>query len=83
MRIFQKHGMSNVGYWVPQDAPLKDNTLIYIISHASRDAAKKSWADFTADPEWKKARDASEANGKLVEKAESVYMSATDYSPMK
>ncbi len=53
MRIFQKHGMSNVGYWVPQDAPLKDNTLVYIISHASRDAAKKSWADFAADPEWK------------------------------
>ena len=40
IRIFEKHGMKSVGYWVPQDAPAKDNTLIYVISHASRDAAK-------------------------------------------
>ena len=48
IRIFNKHGMKSVGYWVPQDAPTKDNTLIYIISHESRDAAKKNWADFQA-----------------------------------
>ena len=83
MKLFQKHGMKNVGYWVPQDAPASANTLIYIISHESRDAAKKSWADFVADPEWKKVREASEANGKIVSKVESVYMDATDYSPMK
>ena len=82
-KLFQKHGMKNVGYWVPQDAPASANTLIYIISHESRDAAKKSWADFVADPEWKKVREASEANGKIVSKVESVYMDATDYSPMK
>src|ERR1041385_2931949 len=50
-RIFQKHGMTNVGYWVPQDKP---NTLIYIISHASRDAAKQNWDAFRNDPEWQK-----------------------------
>jgi hypothetical protein len=83
MKLFEKHGMKNVGYWVPQDAPASANTLIYIISHESRDAAKKSWAAFVADPEWKKVRDASEANGKIVSKVESVYMDATDYSPMK
>jgi hypothetical protein len=82
-KLFEKHGMKNVGYWVPQDAPASANTLIYIISHESRDAAKKSWAAFVADPEWKKVRDASEANGKIVSKVESVYMDATDYSPMK
>jgi hypothetical protein len=83
MKLFEKHGMKNVGYWVPQDAPASSNTLIYIISHESRDAAKKSWASFVADPDWKKARDASEANGKIVSKLESVFMDATDYSPMK
>lgn len=82
-KLFEKHGMKNVGYWVPQDAPASANTLIYIISHESRDAAKKSWAAFVADPEWKKVRDASEVNGKIVSKVESVYMDATDYSPMK
>ena len=83
MRIFQKHGMTNVGYWVPQDAPAKDNTLIYIISHASREAAKKSWADFAADPEWKKVSAESQVNGRIVAGVVSVFMDATDYSPIK
>jgi len=80
MRIFKKHGMTNVGYWVPQDKP---NTLIYIISHASREAAKQNWDGFRNDPEWQKVAKESEANGKIVAKVESVYMDATDYSPMK
>ena len=81
MRLFEKHGMKNVMYWVPTDDKLKDNTLIYIISHASLDAAKKSWDDFRNDPEWKVAREESEKDGKIVAKAESVYMVPTDYSP--
>ncbi len=83
MRIFEQHGMKSVGYWVPQDAPAKDNTLIYIISHASRDAAKKNWADFGADPEWKKVSAESQVDGPIVSKVVSIYMDATDYSPIK
>jgi hypothetical protein len=83
MRIFKKHGMESIGYWQPQDAPDSQNTLIYIISHESREAAKKNWADFRADPEWQKVGAESEANGKIVSKVVSVYMDATDYSPMK
>ena len=83
MRIFERHGMKNVGYWVPQDAPTKDNTLIYIISHESREAAKKSWAAFGADPEWQKVATESQVNGKIVAGITSVYMDATDYSPIK
>lgn len=83
LRIFEKHGMKNVGYWVPQDAPARDNTLIYIISHASRDAAKKSWADFGADPEWKKVAAESQVNGRILSGVVSVYMEPADYSPMK
>ncbi len=84
MKMFEKHGMTNVAYWTPQDSPAKDNTLIYVISHASREAAKKNWAGFSADPEWKAIAAASEADGgKIVQKVESVYMDATDFSPMK
>jgi hypothetical protein len=83
MRIFERHGMKNVGYWVPQDAPTKDNTLIYIISHESREAAKKSWAAFGADPEWQKVAKESQVNGKIVAGITSVYMDATDYSPIR
>ncbi|HYE75085.1 MAG TPA: NIPSNAP family protein [Blastocatellia bacterium] len=82
-KLFQKHGMKNVGYWVPQDSPLSQNTLVYIISHESREQAKKNWDAFRNDPEWQKAAKASEVNGKLVSKVESVFMDATDYSPIK
>jgi hypothetical protein len=78
-KIFERVGMVNVGYWVPVDNT--DNKLIYILEHASRDAARKSWQAFSTDPEWKAAQKASEANGKLVEKVESTYLAPTDYSP--
>ncbi len=83
MRLFEKHGMTNVGYWIPEEAPLAQNTLIYIISHPSREAAKKNWAEFGSDPEWKRAARESEAGGKIVSKVDSVFMGATDYSPLR
>ncbi|SVC45165.1 uncharacterized protein METZ01_LOCUS298019, partial [marine metagenome] len=52
MTLFEKHGMTNVGYWVPQDLPNSENTLIYLLEHSSRQAAQESWADFRADAEW-------------------------------
>ena len=82
--LFKKHGMELIGFWIPTDKEQgADTKLIYILAHKSREAAKQSWAAFVNDPDWKQARDASEANGKLVDKAESVFMSATDYSPVK
>ena len=83
MKIFEKHGMTNVAYWTFQDSPAKENTLIYVISHKSREAAKASWAAFVADPEWKKIADESQRDGKIVERIESVFVDATDYSPLK
>jgi NIPSNAP len=80
---FDRHGMTSIGYWTPQDTPLSQNTLIYIISHPSRDAAKKSWDAFRADPDWQKARAASEANGKIVAKIDSVFLTPTSYSGIK
>ena len=83
VRLFEKHGMKNVGYWVPSEGPTAGNTLVYILEHASRDAARKSWAAFGADPEWRKARTESELGGRIVAKVESVFLTATDYSAIK
>lgn len=83
MRIFQRHGMTSIGYFAPQDAPLSQNTLIYVISHASREQAKKNWDEFRADPEWQKVAAESNANGNIVTKVDSVFADATDYSPLK
>ncbi len=83
MEIFQRHGMANVAYWTPEDSPDKDNTLIYVISHASREQAKHDWDEFRNDPEWQKVSADSEKDGKIVEKVDSVFVDATDYSPLK
>ena len=79
VKLFEKHGITNVGYWTPIDNV--DNKLVFVLSFPSREAAKKSWADFRADPAWQAVVKQSEANGPIVAKAESVYLKATDYSP--
>ena len=79
-RIFQKHGMELVGYWVPQD---KEDTLIYILAYPNMEARQKAWQGFRDDPEWKAAFAASRANGPLVMKVESKFMTPTDYSPIR
>jgi hypothetical protein len=84
MKLFEKQGMRSEMYWVPTDDARKDNTLIYVLSHESREAADRSWKAFGTDPEWIKVRDASEADGKILAKApERVYMELTDYSPSR
>lgn len=79
--FFKKHGMTNVVYFKPMDAPLSQSTMIYIVSHESREAAAKSWAAFQNDPEWKKVSAAG--GGPVASKVESVFLEPTDYSPMK
>jgi NIPSNAP len=83
IEIFKRHGMESVGYWVPQDPEQSKTTLIYIITHASREQATQNWKDFMADPEWKKVSAASEANGKIVQKVISVFMDPADFSALK
>ena len=82
-KLFVKHGITLVGYWQPHDPKEHDKKLIYVIAHASKAAAEKSWKAFREDPAWIAARDASEKDGKIVQKVESTFMDPTDYSPLK
>jgi hypothetical protein len=84
IRIFKRHGMESIGYWIPQDPEKSKTTLIYIIAHPSREAATKNWIAFRDDPEWKKVSTESEANGKILAKPpESVFMDPADFSQIK
>ena len=78
-KLFEKHGMTNIGYFVPVENP--DRKLIYWLAYPSKEARDKSWAAFLNDPDWKKAHKESEVNGPLVSKVESQFMKTTDYSP--
>ena len=83
IRIFRKHGMEVVGFWTPTDPELADDTLIYVLEHASQAAADAAWRAFGQDPEWAEVAEASNANGPILGGVEREYMIATDYSPLQ
>jgi len=78
-KLFEKHGMQNIGYWVPLDNP--EEKLVYVLAYPSREAREASWKAFGSDPDWQAAYKKSHEQGVLVKKAESIFMTATDYSP--
>ncbi len=79
MKLFEKHGITSIGYWVPIDPA--DQRLHFVLAYPSREAREASWKAFMADPDWQAAVKTSEANGKLVDKVESTFLKTTDFSP--
>ena len=81
MRFFEKHGMQNVGYWIPIQQP---NTLIYILAHDDMESAKLSWKSFSSDAGWGRVAKESQKDGRILIKGgvKSVFMKAADYSPL-
>ena len=80
--IFRRHNMKSIGYRVPEDAPNSQNLFIYILEHPSRQNAEENWAAFQADPEWKKVKAESEANGPLVDHIDRYFMDPTGFSAL-
>ena len=84
VKLFTRHGITNVAYWHPLDEAGSKDTLIYIVRHNSKESASKSWSNFGKDPDWKKAAAASRADGPILrERPFSIYMKATDYSAIR
>lgn len=82
-KVFEKHGMTCVGFWSPIDKAKSEEVLVYLLAYPSKEAADKAWKAFRDDPDWQKAKAESEKDGPLVKKVESVYLSPTDYSKLK
>lgn len=82
-KIFEKHGIKNIGYWVSMESPNSEPKLIYIVAHKSKEAAAENWKAFGADPDWQAARAESEKDGRLAAKVESVYMNPADFSGIR
>jgi len=81
VKLFDRHGIKSVAYWTPIDEPQKNNTLIYILQHPSREEAAANWKSFQDDPEWKSVKEKSELNGKLTEQIDSTFLVLTNFSP--
>jgi len=81
--IFKRHNMKSIGYWRPEDAPYSQNLFVYILEHPSREEARKNWASFQNDPEWKKVKADSETQGPLANHIDSYFMDPTSFSALK
>jgi hypothetical protein len=81
LKLFERHGMKTLAFWTPTDEPQKNEMLMYILEHPSREAATANWKSFQDDPEWKAVKAKSEDNGGLVDKVDSTYMALTEFSP--
>ncbi len=79
-KLFKKHGMDIIGFWTDAKKP---DVLVYMLAYPSKEARDKSWKAFVEDPDWIKAKEASEKDGKLVDKVEQTFLNPTDYSPIK
>ena len=96
LKLFEKHGMTNMTYWNlaadqkgAKNSYVASNTLIYLLHHQSEEAAKASFDAFRADPTWVAAKEASEkkAGGSLTiaqpNGVKSEFFVPTDYSPVQ
>jgi hypothetical protein len=81
-KLLAKHDLKAVGYWVSEDAPASDDTLIYIVAHPSQLEAKKNWDAMFADPAFQEMVKSEQAD-KLVNRVDVTHMRPTDFSPMK
>jgi hypothetical protein len=79
--LFKKHDIESIGYWTPEGGDGK--TLVYVLAYPNKEARETSWKAFQDDPEWKRAKEESERDGKLVEKVDQLFMTPTDYSPIR
>ncbi len=81
--LFHKHGMNSVGYWVPDDEELSQNTLVYMVAHDDREAAAESWANFSADPVWTEMWNKSLEDGPIVTGVAVQFLDPTGFSPLQ
>jgi hypothetical protein len=88
LKLFEKHHIQSLGYWITTDPQLVEGKagepkLIYLVAHKSREGAAENWKALIADPAWAAARAATEKDGKLTAKVETIYLAPTDFSSIK
>jgi hypothetical protein len=85
-KVMANHGISVIGYWVPNEDPAWKDTFIYVVAHPSREEAKRNWDALHADPAFgpyiEAAKPLIDKVGKVF-RVDEVYMRPTDFSPMQ
>ncbi|MEE9278328.1 MAG: NIPSNAP family protein [Dehalococcoidia bacterium] len=81
-KLFEKHGITNVGYWTNAVGGRSDE-LLYMLAYPDMAAREASWSAFAADSDWQRIRVESNKNGNLVNHFSNRFLTATDYSPLR
>lgn len=79
LKLFEKHGMTNVAYWEPQDNT--ENKLVYLLAYPNRASRDSSWVAFSNDPEWKKVYQESHQEGPIVDSVINAFYHYSSFSP--
>jgi hypothetical protein len=79
-KFFEKHGMKSILYTVATEPAESQSDFVYVLSHESREAAKKSWEGVLSDPGFKEL---ISKTGRMSVKQHIVFAKPTDYSPIK
>ena len=82
MKLFEKYGIKNVGYWVTDVGP-SNQTLTYLLAFKDANHRAEAWKSFRADPEWQKVVAESHRNGIIVRNVSNQTLVPTSYSPMQ
>lgn len=80
--LFEKHGITNIGYWTNAIGGRNDE-LLYLLAYEDLAARDAKWSAFQADPEWQRVKAESERDGLIIEHFENRILAPTDFSPLK
>ena len=82
MKLFEKHGIKNVGYWVTDVGP-SNQSLTYLVAFADANQRAEAWNSFRADPEWLEKRAETEKDGQIEAKVVNYMLQPTSCSSVK
>ena len=85
MAMFEKAGMTNVGYWTAVTGDEADRTFIYMLAYPSQEARDEMWKTLGADPDFQREVMAMERSEdrKLVDTIDARLLVPTEFSPLR
>jgi hypothetical protein len=82
VRLFEKHGIQQVGYWTVAIGE-SNADLYYMLKWESLDDRARRFAAFQADPEWVSVRVKSEETGPIIASISNSILTPTNFSALK
>lgn len=80
--LWKRHGIEAVGFWTTEVGP-SNQALTFMVRWASLAERERTWATFSADPEWLQERERFEREGPIVARIENQLLAPTAYSPLR